>query len=121
MSAVGYLIDEPVPLSLAGAVLSLEPSIHLEVVGQVGAPSKQTPDEVLLEYAEAAGLVTVTVDKRTMPRNAYDRMAAGKRIAGLIVIPDDKMSASKVADDLLFAWAVTDQAYWIDRVLYLPF
>jgi hypothetical protein len=120
MSVPGFLFDEHVPTAIVGALLSLEPSIHIEPVGQLGCPAKGTPDPELIEYAQRSGLVIVTHDKSTMPPHAYDQLAAGKHLAGVIIIANERPSPGQIANDLLIAWFATDEAYWRDRIEYIP-
>jgi hypothetical protein len=121
VSQIAYLFDEHTPSSIAGALLSMEPAVVVLAVGQPGAPPKRTPDPDLLEFAYAQGLVILSFDKRTMPGHIRDRLASGNHIAGVILVPNDRLDPKKVAEDLLLAWSATDRDYWIDRVEYLPF
>ena len=120
MSRVWFLFDEHMTLSLAGAVHSLESSVVIHAVGQPSAPPKRTPDPDILEYAQLAGAIVVTLDKSTMIKFAVDRIVARSPMAGLLVIPSDQSSRMEVAEDLHLIWSITQPAEWHDRIEYLP-
>ena len=71
MSIPGFLFDEHVPSAIVGTLLSLEPAIHIEPVGQAGCPAKGTLDPELIEYAHQSGLVIVTHDMSTMAASMH--------------------------------------------------
>ena len=120
MSQIQFLLDENVGPVLAGTVKTLEPAVTVFSVGQPGGPVKQTSDEVLLQYAADFQYVLVTFDKNTMVKFAVDRMVEGKAMSGLIVIPSDRSSRQKVAEDMVLIWSLETSEDWLNRIDYLP-
>lgn len=116
MSIPGFLFDEQVPSSILGAILSLEPSVYVECVGQAGAPHKGTLDPDLIDYCFGKKLVIVTNDKSTMVDHANDHL-----LAGIVTITNERASPGRIAADLLLIWVVTDETYWSDYFEYIPF
>lgn len=77
------------------------------------------PDPELLAWADEQDRILVTHDRRTMPRHATDRMAAGERVAGVFVVPR-RLPLSQVIDDLEVMVACSEQSEWKDLVRFLP-
>lgn len=57
-------------------------------------------DPELLEWASMHHRVLLTHDVNTMPGFAYDRMEAGGKMTGLIVVPEE-MPIGQAIDELL--------------------
>jgi hypothetical protein len=76
-------------------------------------------DPTVLEWAAREGRVLVTHDSGTVTRYAYDRVRAGRRMTGVIVV---SLSATigEVIEDFLLLIECTSEADWSDQVLYLP-
>lgn len=71
---------------IAGLRLSLSAqSLDLVTAREVGL--EQTPDDRILVWAAAAGRAVLTHDYETMIPLAYQRLAAGGRMPGLILVP----------------------------------
>ncbi len=123
MSVVSFLLDEHVSPAVANAIRSVEPTIQVLSVGiDADAPLKQCSDQSLLEFAEAGRWSLVTFDKTTMPLHATEHCAKGLRTWGVFVFPNgNRMSAGRIAEELVMIWATSEAEEWIDRVDYLPF
>ena len=120
MSAVAYLLDQHMNPAIAGALLDMEPSIAVQIVGQPGAPPQGTLDPDLLDYAEQNSLIIVTFDKRSMPRHIADHFRRGRHTSGVFIFPNDRLSPGPIADELLLVWATSTAEEWIDQSPYLP-
>jgi len=79
----------------------------------------QTPDSEILEWAGTQGRVLLSHDVSTVPPAAYQRMAEGKPMPGVFIVPDN-MAISRAIDEILFLTLDVDPAEWKDQVLYLP-
>lgn len=75
MSRLRLLLDENVPTAIEIGLRRRVASIEILLVGKPGAPTKGTLDPELLAWCEAAGLVLVTLDRRTMPDHFGDHLA----------------------------------------------
>lgn len=112
---IPLLIDEHLSQALTAALRSR--GVDAVRVQDVGLRS--TPDPDILEWAAARGRVFVTLDRRTVPGFAYDRVRQGRPMAGVVMV-DDSQSLGDIAEDLhvLAACESADNAR--DRVVYLP-
>jgi len=65
------------------------------------------PDAEILEYADRQRLLDVSHDVNTMPAAAYARLAAGKTIAGLLMVQQiDPVGA--IIENLLLIWSASE-------------
>lgn len=76
-------------------------------------------DPAVLEWAAAVGRILLTHDVNTMTRYAYERIAQGKPLAGIIFVRDT-LSVAKVIEDLITIIEASDADDWQDRIDYLP-
>lgn len=88
--------------------------VRVQDVGLAGVD-----DADVLAWADAQGRIFLTHDRRTIPRHAYARVAAGKSFAG-VFIANDRAPVARVIDDLLLLVDATEQAEWVNRIEYLP-
>jgi Domain of unknown function (DUF5615) len=93
MSAVAFLLDQHMDAAVAGALLANEPSIVVQIVGQLDAPPLGAKDPELLEYAESNSLAIVTFDKRTMPNHVADRLQSGRHTYGVFCFYQELVAA----------------------------
>ena len=82
-----------------------------ELVGQ--------EDPVVLEWAANHKRVLVTHDVNTIPAFAYDRMADGENMSGVIVVPED-MPIGDVIEELEIVIFCTSLEEFLGKVEYLP-
>ena len=77
------------------------------------------PDAEILEYADRQRLLVVSHDVNTMPAAAYARLAAGKTIAGLLMVQQiDPVGA--IIENLLLIWSASEAEEWNNQVCFLP-
>jgi hypothetical protein len=114
---VRFLADENLDSDIVDGLRSREPSVDVMDVKTAGL--RQTKDPALLELAAVQNRILITYDRRTMTRHARDRIAAGKRIAGLFVVPDQEKAIGGIIDWLLLVWAASDAEEWWDRIVYV--
>lgn len=77
-----------------------------------------SPDAEILEYAAERGFIVVSHDVNTMPTAAYDRLAAGKTIAGLLMVQQTS-SISPIIDNLILIWSASEAEGWENQVCFL--
>ena len=77
------------------------------------------PDSELLAYAARHGFVVVSHDVNTMPAAAYDRLARGEPVAGLLMVQQSD-PVGTIIEDLLLIWSSSDAVEWHGQVVFLP-
>ena len=76
-------------------------------------------DPSVLEWAALEGRILLTHDEKTVPNYAYERIGAGKMVAGVIVA-SDTLSISSVIEDLLLIVTCSSAPEWLNQVQRLP-
>ena len=76
-------------------------------------------DAFLLDYAAGQGLIIVSHDVNTMPAAAYVRLAEGKSMTGLFMVPQT-FSVGPIIDDLVLVWSGSEREEWENQVIFLP-
>jgi predicted nuclease of predicted toxin-antitoxin system len=84
MSRPKFLADHDLNEHIVAGVIRRAPSAEFRRVREIGL--QDHPDAEVLEYAVAHGFIVVSHDMNTMPAAAYDRVAAGKPVAGLLMV-----------------------------------
>jgi hypothetical protein len=80
---------------------------------------QEEPDQRILEYAEARGLLVVLHDVNTMPAAAYARLSAGKSFPGLLMV-QQTLPIAPMIESLVLIWSDSELEEWEDQVVYLP-
>jgi predicted nuclease of predicted toxin-antitoxin system len=80
-----------------------------------------TSDPTILEWAASENRVLLTNDRNSMIGFAYQRVAAGKPVTGLIVTTDEQSLNSAIADILLVTEHFPEEEIRGRVVIYLPF
>jgi hypothetical protein len=93
------------------------PGVDVVTIRKAGLAG--TPDPGVLAWAAEGGRVVVTHDTRTMGNHAYERVAAGEPMPGVVEIPD-LMPIGKAIEELLLVVQLLDPEEMRDRVLRLP-
>lgn len=76
-------------------------------------------DPAVLEFAAVEGRILLTHDVATMVTYAYERVAAGLPMPGVIEIPE-VLPLSAVLEDLLLICQTSRPDDWSGRVTFLP-
>jgi len=93
------------------------PGCNLVTAKEAGLLGEDDP--TILAWAAAHGRLVVASDKQTMPGFAYDRLRAGQRMPGLIIIPQ-RLPLGDVIADLTFISECLTPDEWESQVKYLP-
>jgi hypothetical protein len=72
------------------------------------------------EWAAAEGRILVTQDRKTMPRFARDRVAAGLPMPGVFVIRDRPEQIGRMIEEILILILCSEQHKWDGLVQFLP-
>jgi hypothetical protein len=121
--ALRYLLDEHFRGDIWSAILhhnaqSVDP-IDAVRVGDPPDWPLSTPDTDILAWAEHAGRVLVSRDRRTMIAELAARLQAGHTCPGLFIV----RPRSRLADVLAFlveAAQAGDDDQWRDQATYIP-
>jgi len=111
------LIDQDFDHDILRGLVRHVPNLDAVTAHQVGLSAATDPD--LLAWAAEAGRALVTHDRRTMPSHAADRIATGRRMPGVVVVPR-RLSISQVIDDLEVIVLCSYENEWENIIRYLP-
>ena len=92
---IPLLMDEHVPDALTATLR--DRGVDIERVQDVELRS--THDLIILEWAAARDRVFVTSDRGTVPGFAYERVAAGQSVAGVVILKKS-LTFGEILDDL---------------------
>lgn len=90
------LLDENFNGNVTRGLIRRRPNIDLIDAREVGLGGEEDP--VVLGWAARDGRVLVTHDVNTMPGFAYERIAAGLPMPGVIIVPDQMPIGPAIED-----------------------
>ncbi len=112
-----FLADENFDNTIIRGVLRRKPDVDVVSVRDVGLAGKDDP--TVLEWAAQENRVLLTHDVATITRYAYERMAAGKSMTGVIEVTFDA-PIGRVIEDLLFILDCSLEGELEGQIYYLP-
>ena len=92
---------------------------NLDVVTAHHANLSEAPDPDVLKWAASHERVVLTHDRRTMPDHAADRIRAGLRMCGVVVVPVRISLAQAIGEIELIAMCSLE-GEWENKVQFLP-
>jgi uncharacterized protein DUF5615 len=113
----GHPSDENLNDNIVRALRLREPTLDIVRVRDVGLAGEDDP--TILAWAAREERVVVTHDVSTMTRYAYQRVAAGERMRGVVEVAVGARLGLVLDDLLLFAMA-SSETEWEGQVLYVP-
>jgi hypothetical protein len=119
MSAIGFLLDENVPLMLQAQLQNMEPRLPVHAVGEGIAPPKGASDPDILTWIEAHGCMLVTNNRATMPGHLQAHLARDGHVPGIMQFPR-RMNHNAILNDLLLIWGASLPDEFQDQIVYLP-
>jgi predicted nuclease of predicted toxin-antitoxin system len=114
---VKLLIDENLRGAIVRGLVRRRPEIDLVRVPDVGL--SEADDPAILAWAATEGRIVITHDAATLIGFAYDRVAAGQPMPGIIEVRQE-VAIGQVIDDLLLLVDASVNGEWEGQVLYLP-
>lgn len=111
------LADENFRGAIVRGLLRRRPDLDLVRVPDVGLAGADDPS--ILAWAAAEGRLVLTHDAATLIGHAYNRVAAGQAMPGIIAVRQD-LAIGPVLDDLLLLIDASHEGEWNGRVIYLP-
>ena len=112
-----FATDENFDNRILRGLLRRQPDI--DVVRIQDSAVASAPDPVVLAWAAQEQRILLTHDEKTIPRYAYERLADGQFLAGVIVA-SDTLSLNTVIEDLLLIILCSTMTDWHNRVQRLP-
>jgi len=94
---------------------------EIDLVRAQDALPEGAPDPEVLAWAAAENRILVTNDRNTMVGFAYQRVAAGERVPGVIVTTNEQSIGSAIDDILLIAEYMPEEEIREQVVVFLPF
>src|ERR1043165_5126855 len=107
MSSPRFLADHDLSKHIIDGVLEIEPLVHFVRAFDLGLARKA--DALILQYASEHSLIVVTHDAKTMPKFAYERMAQGLPMSGVLVAKQTQ-PVREAIDSLVLIWSPSDAA-----------
>ena len=111
------LADENFRGAIVRGLFRRRPDLDLVRVPDVGLSGMD--DVTILEWAAGAGRMVLTHDAATLIGYAYDRVAAGQPMPGIIEVNQD-LPIGLVLEDLLLMVNAGHPGEWYGQVVYLP-
>jgi hypothetical protein len=114
---VTLLVDQNFHGAIVRGLLRQQPDLDLVRVPDVGLAGADDP--AILNWAADEGHLVLTHDVATLIGYAYERIAAGLPMPGIIEVCQD-LPIGPVIDDLLLLHDASREGEWEGQVLYLP-
>ncbi len=111
------LADENFNNDIVRGLWRRQPGLDLVRLQDVGLSGAE--DAAVLAWAAQAGRLLLTHDVSTITKYAYQRVAAGQRMPGVIEV-SRAVSVSTAIEDILLLAATSSENEWEGQVLYLP-
>ena len=117
MSRPEFLADHNLNEQIVAGVVRRCPGLKFRRVREFGFVRRN--DAFLLNYAAEQGFIIVSHDVNTMTAAAYTRLAEGKHLAGLFLVPQT-FPISPIIDNLILIWSASEAEEWANQVIFLP-
>jgi predicted nuclease of predicted toxin-antitoxin system len=111
------LIDQDLNQIILRGLRRRLPQLDAVTAYEVGLSDAKDPE--LLAWAADNGRITVTHDRQTMPAHSAARIAAGERMAGVIIVPRN-IPIRNAIDNLELIVECSRESEWEDTILILP-
>ena len=112
-----FLADENFDNRIIRGLLRQQPDLDIIRVQDLEIAGADDP--TVLAWANQASRILLTHNERTIPNYAYQRLAAGQTIAGVIVVSDN-LAISSVIEDILLIIEYSSTSEWINQLQRLP-
>jgi len=114
---VPFLTDVNFNGRVLRALVRVIPALDVVRAQDVGLDGADDP--VVLEWAAQNGRVLLTHDEKTMPGYAYQRITAGQRMPGVVIVAVPTWP--RVIADLIVMIECSQDDEWENQVRYVPF
>ena len=110
--------DENFRRPIVEGLLRRRPDLDVVFVQTAGPAGEHDP--VVLDWAAREARVMLTHDRKTVPRYAYERIARGQPMSGVVVV-DSRYPVGRAIEDILLLLECTFDEEWRDQVFFVPF
>ena len=114
---LAFLIDHDLKEAIPKGVQRRLPEAEIIYVRDVGL--KDSPDEEVLAYAARLHLIVISHDENTMTNAAYQRVANGMPMPGLVMVQQSQ-PIGPIIEALIQLWTLCQKGAVEGLVLYLP-
>lgn len=114
---VKFLADENFDHKTLAGLKRRDPDLDIVAVQEVGL--REFDDPQILRWAAQEARVVVTHDVSTFAGFAYERIAAGLHMPGVIEIPET-VPRSVIIEELILIAGASEPDDWENGVVYLP-
>lgn len=114
---IRFAADENLNDLIVRGLLRRRPDLDIVRIGDT--EMREAGDPAVLEWAATEGRVVVTHDVTTMTKHAYERVQAGKRMAGVFEI-GRKVPVAVAIEELALIAECSVEGEWEGQVRYLP-
>jgi hypothetical protein len=111
------LIDENFNQRILRGLRLRIPALDYVIIQETAMQGMQ--DQPLLSEAAVLHRVLVTHDLKTVPKHAYERVATGEPMPGIIAVPDD-LPIGQAIEQLHIVVECAEENELENQVLYLP-
>jgi predicted nuclease of predicted toxin-antitoxin system len=112
-----FLADENFDNSIVRGLMRRQPDIDIIRVQDVGLSGEDDP--IVLEWAAQEGRILLTHDVATITRYAYERIAEGQPMPGVIEVTSDA-PIGRVIEDILVVLVCSLEGELEGQIHYLP-
>lgn len=114
---IRFVADENLNDSIVRGLLRRRPD--LDIVRIRDTEMREAGDPAILEWAAGEGRVVLTHDVTTMTKHAYERVGAGRGMAGAFEI-GRKVPVAVAIEELVLIAECSLDGEWEGQVRYLP-
>jgi hypothetical protein len=114
---IRFLSDADLNRTIVSGVLRREPALDFLTAHAAGL--RGMSDSEVLALAAEQQRALVSHDVGTMPAHFRDFVAAGKRSAGVFLIPQS-LDVGIAIEELLLIWLASEAFEWENRLEWLP-
>ena len=111
-------IDHNFDARIVAGLLRRMPDLDVVHVRDVGLAA--APDPIVLEWAASEARVLLTHDRKTLVGFAYERLARGQPMSGVVAVAGRCQIGAAIAGVVLLLECVADEE-WASRVEFVPF
>jgi hypothetical protein len=79
----------------------------------------ESSDPDVLAWTAEEGRILLTHDVETMPKHAFERVAAGLPMPGIVEVPQD-MPVGKAIEQIAMIIGASSPEEWANQVVFLP-
>jgi len=111
------LFDENVNQRILRGLKLRLPELDYVLAQEVGLKGSADPD--VLAWAATHGRILITHDLKTIPRYAYERVAAGESMPGVIAFAES-LPVGQAIEELAIVIECSRQSEWENQAVHLP-